>query len=140
MTTYLVVKRMQEDRDYLPGEVLKDPDIPVGILMQRGYLQIVPDNFRSKPASDTGTYTPTGPERFAKPEQPIDANPSGPEDSESGNPVSDSEPQVPATTGPEASGEIKLPPVIDLSGVQATEPTPDKPPETKPPETKPPEA
>lgn len=46
MTTYLVAKRMVEDRVYLPGEVLVDPE-NAEILRARGYLTIVPDDFNS---------------------------------------------------------------------------------------------
>lgn len=45
MPTYLVEKRMKEDRVYLPGEVLVDPDINVDVLRARGYLTIVPDGY-----------------------------------------------------------------------------------------------
>lgn len=45
MSTYVVLKRMYEDRHYMPGEVLVDPDIDVDILMNRGFLQVVPDNY-----------------------------------------------------------------------------------------------
>lgn len=47
MTTFLVIKRMKEDRTYMPGEVLVDPERS-GILVERGYLTIVPDDYGKK--------------------------------------------------------------------------------------------
>jgi hypothetical protein len=44
MSTYLVTRRVNEDRVYLPGELLVDPPF-AGVLMARGYLVPVPDNF-----------------------------------------------------------------------------------------------
>lgn len=44
MSTYLVTKRIKEDRVYLPGEMLVDP-LNADILMARGFLTPVPDNF-----------------------------------------------------------------------------------------------
>lgn len=59
MTTYVVVKRMQEDRLYMPGEVLVDPP-NVGILLHRGFLQIVPDDYgKQVEVASTASRPPT---------------------------------------------------------------------------------
>jgi hypothetical protein len=44
MPKYLVLKRVKEDVISLPGEVLTDPS-NVDLLIQRGYLIPVPDNY-----------------------------------------------------------------------------------------------
>jgi len=53
MSSYLVVKRIREDRTYLPGEMLVDPPA-AAILMERGFLLPVPDNFVPPPADPIG--------------------------------------------------------------------------------------
>lgn len=50
MTTYLVMKRMKEDRVFMPGEVLVDP-VRAERLVERGYLAIVPDDYAEKRAA-----------------------------------------------------------------------------------------
>ena len=59
MSTWLVTKRMNEDRIYLPGEILVDPDLNVRLLMERGHLAPVPDNF-SMPSYTNGASVTVG--------------------------------------------------------------------------------
>ena len=76
MTTYLVVRRIQEDRSYLPGETVRDPEFDAEILMQRGYLVIVPDDYRGTSSREprpptvdealAAGYTPEAAERMSK--------------------------------------------------------------------------
>lgn len=49
MTTYLVIKRMKEDRLFMPGETVVDID-RADRLVQRGYLIVVPDDYEQKKA------------------------------------------------------------------------------------------
>lgn len=68
MTAYVVNKRMIEDRDYLPGEVLIDPDFDVEILRARGFLTIVPDGYvgsSEEAPKDTEWRKPTVEEALA---------------------------------------------------------------------------
>lgn len=68
MSTYVVLKRMREDRHYMPNEVLVDPDLDVDILMQRGFLQVVPDNYtppKGKSSEPVGERPPSYEEALA---------------------------------------------------------------------------
>lgn len=100
MASYLILKRIKEDRVYLPNEVLVDPP-NVGTLIKRGYLIPVPDDYigavsappQSLPSAELDLSgqapvdSPTPPEEPEAPEEP-------PEDTEPAAP--DDEPEAPA--------------------------------------------
>lgn len=63
-TKYLVAKRMNEDRIYQAGEVVKDTaglsNVP--LLIRRGYLVVVPGDYEAAPPPPpAGSYRPTPP-------------------------------------------------------------------------------
>lgn len=125
MTAYLVNKTVKEDRVHYKGEILVDPfdERTTGILLDRGYLTIVPDNYQGAKAE------PPQPAQGA-PELVVESTEGTEGEAATANP-----PEEPPTAGssPEpveaTEGDLpstdELPKTIDLSEIEAVEANPD---------------
>lgn len=113
MASYLVLKRLVEDRVYEEGEVVTSPSFAdsVPILLSRHYLAVVPDNY-SPPAAPKLKSEPPAPAPA-----PEDPEHSGGADSPQATGGTTPEAEPPASgVAPEPEAP-SLPEVIDLSDV-----------------------
>jgi hypothetical protein len=123
LPTYLVLKRINEDRIYEEGEVLVDPPFAdsADLLIKRGYLQIVPDNYKqsSSPKAAATKQTAAASKASDKPAKGAAQSAASSADGNTDDAL--------AATGAEAkpSDEVvpgELPKSIDLTGVEAEGP------------------
>lgn len=119
MASYLVLKRLVEDRVYEEGEVVTSPSFAdsVPILLSRQYLAVVPDNYAPVQAA---------PKRKSEPLAPTPAPElSGGADSTQAAGGTTPEAEPPASGVAPEPETPSLPAIIDLSDVPtpAVEPT-----------------